>query len=306
MKRKTDLVIETFNPSPARRAPLAACPPVLKSDRICAGALFPDGSGGGGRNAFTLIELLITMGTIGLLISILLPSLGAAREQSKAVLCRSNIRQLHLANSYYADDFGGVYCAGAKDFMKNLHRWHGTRKKMNEVFDPANAPLTPYIGDDGAIRQCPTFPADEIAKSSQGFERGNGGYGYNNRFIGVQLNESRSGIYTVSTDRAGAYVHKIKKPGETVMFTDSGFAADGLIEYSFAEPRFQPQFPTYRAVPSIHFRHLDRANVAWCDGHVDSQKMTFTHASEFYRSNPEKFNIGWFGEADDNSLFDLK
>ncbi len=78
----------------------------------------------------------------------------------------------------------------------------------------------------------------------------------------------------------------------------------GLIEYSFAEPRFHPQFGS-RADPSIHFRHHKNANVAWCDGHVSPQTRTFTWSSGVYEGDPDRCDIGWFGQADDNSLFDL-
>ncbi len=260
----------------------------------------------GMARAFTLIEVMVVMGIIALLLSMLLPGLAAAREQARGVVCRSNIRQLVLANDYYADDNGGVYVPGASDFMKNLHRWHGQRTRSSEPFDSARGPLVAYLGRDGAIRQCPTFPAEEIASESGGFERGNGGYGYNNAFIGVQLTAHSSGEYTVSNDRAGANNRWIQRPAETVMFTDSGFAAQGLIEYSFCEPRYLLPYPSFRAVPSIHFRHRNLANVAWCDGHVDAQSMTFTHWSHLYPSDPKRFEIGWFGASDDNRLFDLK
>ena len=70
--------------------------------------------------AFTLVEVLVVAGVVALLVSILLPSLSAARKQAKAVACRSNIRQVVLANGYYRDDHGGVYCPGASDFLGNL------------------------------------------------------------------------------------------------------------------------------------------------------------------------------------------
>ncbi|GAG15690.1 unnamed protein product, partial [marine sediment metagenome] len=119
------------------------------------------------------------------------------------------------------------------------------------------------------------------------------------------LKKYPTGECVVTEDRAGAKANWVHRPVETIMFTDSAFAASAIIEYSFAEPRFHPQFPTFRADPSIHFRHRKQANVAWCDGHVDRRIRTLSWSSGLYPSDPERFNIGWFGRADDNRLFDL-
>lgn len=55
------------------------------------------------RLGFTLIELLVITGVIGLLVSILLPSLARSRESTRAVICRSNLKQLGSAMLMYAN-----------------------------------------------------------------------------------------------------------------------------------------------------------------------------------------------------------
>lgn len=290
--------------------------------------------------AFTLIELLVVVAIIATLLSLLLPGLAAARGEAHRAACASNARQLAMANDLYALDHAERYAPAAADVRRNLHRWHGSRARVTDAFEAAGGALTPYLDDaapasGASVRACPAFlpVLRELERSAgqggspwgaaTGFERAAGGYGYNRTFVGsVRAAAGGSGaeapsqtVWTLMDDRVGSPRHRFARPAATIAFTDAGLAAGGatsggVIEYSFAEPRFWPDGPGFRTDPSIHFRHgaakteAGRANVAWLDGHVSAAVRTFTWASGLYAGDPGPAGIGWTGSDDDNGLYD--
>lgn len=56
------------------------------------------------KKAFTLIELLVVISIIALLVSILMPALGRAREQAKRVTCASQLKTTGIALNLYGED----------------------------------------------------------------------------------------------------------------------------------------------------------------------------------------------------------
>ncbi|MFO0861267.1 MAG: type II secretion system protein [Phycisphaerales bacterium] len=61
------------------------------------------------RRAFTLVELLVVIAVIALLLALVMPALGSARESGRTLKCQSVLRQIQVA--------AGLYANGNRDFV---------------------------------------------------------------------------------------------------------------------------------------------------------------------------------------------
>ncbi len=270
-----------------------------------------------GSGAFTLIELLVVVAIVALLVAMLLPALSRARAYGRSTMCRTNLAGLARANQMYAGANSGRYVPAASDIFAgvtgNRNRWHGVRANLSSPFDPAKGPLARYLGSGGKVKACPSFVDFRTETAWGAYEAGSGGYGYSDIYVGSTFWEH--GFYHNSPgQRLGARIEDVKKPAETVMFTDAAMPYDAggkryYVEESFCYCVFDldetGKVTDRRRFPSIHFRHFGSANVAWCDSHVTGRDEFHSVASNPYGADPEQMHVGWFG-PDDNSLFDLE
>lgn len=117
------------------------------------------------QRAFTLIELLVVVAIIALLISILMPSLGAAKKQARMDVCLSNQRQIASAWLLYATDWRDCLPGGAWDWIGPTNPtynnsttlcWlgslngNGDRQHM-----PSHGTVYRYLSEQKNIFKCP-------------------------------------------------------------------------------------------------------------------------------------------------------
>lgn len=253
------------------------------------------------ENAFTLIELLVVIAVIALLVAIIIPSLGRAKELAHRIICRNNIRQQALGTTVYAQENNANVptVPGAGGWLWDISFWSTNR-------------ISEFAGfDDNEVYFC---PANRIKKASDArYWQHSWVFEWNVDLTQEQSLRDESNLplvrqkqlyrvpstlymfdkidevtgnsilpATLITGEDAKWISKltqVKGPASTVMLMDAVISE--LNEWNFFEIRFggvgnyfnafdsSNHKSTLRSPKNNHYFMPSGANVGYADGHVD-------------------------------------
>lgn len=273
--------------------------------------------------AFTLIELLVVIAVIALLLALLIPALRSAREQCHRVVCLSNLKQLTVAWTAYADEHDGKLVNGdafwtryrgdhvlQKSWLGRAFLFPESRAALIE--NPDKGALWPWIRDIDIYR-CPRGSTGHtvtytpvVAVNGQLVE---GTYWRQSMLISD---------WDVPGKRVGSTVLRLTQltdivspgAGQRVAFVDQGQTPID----SFCVYYLYPKWTWYSSPP---IRHSDGMTLSMADGHAEYWKWKGLETVNMPRmldptgKNPNVY-LEWLEGMEDyepqteNGLYDLQ
>jgi prepilin-type N-terminal cleavage/methylation domain-containing protein/prepilin-type processing-associated H-X9-DG protein len=209
---------------------------------------------------FTLIELLTVIAIIGILAAILIPVVGRVRAHAYTAQCASNLRQIGVALSLFANDNRGYYPIAGGDL-----RYDETVLDTDTGKPAWTVQLEPYIGRD---RSTAALDASNGARAIYRCKVGGEAFEHNQLFS--YFLATRAAFVAAGNKPAAVQLSLIKQPsrfilsGDVANWTTSPFDAD-KDDYT-QDPPFSYVSPY--PVPSNPF-HGGKVNVLFADNHVD-------------------------------------
>lgn len=248
---------------------------------------------------FTLIELLVVISIIAILMAVMMPALGRARESAKMVVCRSNLKTLVLGASLWSGDNDDWAIAGA---------WYSD----DDQFERCS--ITSYVSasaeNEGDSFVCPSakgadFFSSDPSYDTTGNERtytyaANGHITFN---IAPSPGSKGSGTSLYGPGNVYWQEHGVTKVSairatqSTIYFIDNEYYA--CVSWYFDPNRDPMSFPeASRYATRWHNKKSSDwygvANIGWVDGHVSVEPDDFAdYADPAAKRNPRwKYYLG--------------
>ena len=224
------------------------------------------------KGKFTLIELLVVIAIIGILATLLLPSLSRARLKALDVVCMSNQKQIGTSISIYT----------LEDHKYPSHRNSSATSSWIDLVNNGSTFehfLCPRVNiwkfKDGSTLK------PDVSTAAMRVHRA--GYGYNGYWMGYYpyTGGVMSRNYTTTSD--------VLRADELIMISDSSPIING--GYKWASTIWYPYRKSVgdlnEGVKPFHGNKLERSNITFADGHVKSMN------SDQINLNDDEFKKYW-------------
>jgi prepilin-type processing-associated H-X9-DG protein len=229
-----------------------------------------------------LVELLVVIAIIAVLAALLLPVMGRSKESAKSAKCVNNLRQFCLSAEMYWDDnngqtfaYGGI---GTNNGDIYWFGWIGSGPEETRAFDPTQGALYPYMG--AGVDLCPSFDY-----SSSQFKLK----------ASVPTCDYGCNLSLSPLEKSPMNMKDICQPSALALLADSAQVNTFEAPASVNHPMFEEWYYINQDAdePNGQFRHEQRANAVFCDGHADRQAMAPGSLDERL---PDQW-IGWLSAA---------
>ena len=225
-------------------------------------------------SAFTLMELLVVITIIGILAALLLPVLSQTKKRAQQIQCANNVRQLGIALQAFTIDNNNFPLwikphSQAVTWQQNLQQF---------IFSPKNTNRFSTWIHQG-VWKCP-------AASDNSHWPTNGGdlnfdYGYNVCGIAAWTDTNSFGLgghhvwSSSSLPAPPVNESEIMAPSEMIAIGDGFWVNDENICEGYLLWRSKQPSDFISSTKDSNARHRGKANVVFCDGHVESPTLKF-------------------------------